>query len=343
MKVAMENHSDFGARAVCEALDISEATFYRRKAELAKIGNSNQTTKVRRHHRRLSENEELFVLDLLNSERFRDLAPEEIHATLMDEGRYYCSPRTMYRILKANKAVRERRNQLRHPNYTKPELLATGPNQVWSWDITKLKTNEKWKYQHLYVIIDVFSRYVVGWLVAPRESQDLAKRLISETCLKQEIEENQLTIHADRGAAMKSKGVSQLMADLGVCRTHSRPHVSNDNPYSESHFKTLKYHSSFPKSFNTLDEAKIFLRRWFDWYNNEHHHSGIGMMTPKTMHTGEAKGILIKRQKVMDDAHKKHPERFVRGATKLEPLPTEVWINKPIKAIDNKDVTIEVA
>ena len=343
MDLVFENQAEFGARMACEAFDVSEATYYREKARRGSTELVSPPETPFRHHRRLTQTEETEVLNQLTSEKFIDLAPEEVCATLLDEGKYLCSPRTMYRILKANKAVRERRNQLRHPIYVKPELLATGPNQLWSWDITKLKTHEKWKYFHLYVIIDVFSRCIVGWLIAPRESQELAKRLIDETCKKQGIEKEQLTIHADRGAAMKSKAVSQLMADLGVCRTHSRPHVSNDNPYSESQFKTLKYHSSFPSFFPTLESAKTFLREWFHWYNEQHHHSGICMMTPKSVHTGEAKALLEKRRELMRIAYDKNPERFVHGIPQVPDLPTEVWINKPQKKTPNKNIPIEAA
>jgi len=328
MSEAIKKSEEFGARRVCDAFDIPEASFYREKARRAANTQSSPLPQPR-HHRRLKETEEREVLDILISERFQDCAPEEVCAILLDEGKYCCSPRTMYRILRANKAVRERRDQLHHPKNSKPELLATAPNQLWSWDITKLKMHEKWTYLHLYVILDVFSRRVVGWLVAPRESQELAKRLIDETCERQGILPKQLTIHADRGAAMKSKAVSQLMADLGVCRTHSRPHVSNDNPYSESQFKTLKYHSSFPKKFSSLEEAKIFLRRWFDWYNMEHRHSGIGMMTPDSVHSGEAQALLEKRREVLIAAYQANPNRFVRGLPSLPDLPKAAWINKP--------------
>jgi len=238
----------------------------------------------------------------------------------------------MYRILEKYRAVRERRNQRRHPQYQKPELLATGPNQVWSWDITKLKGPRKWSHYHLYVIMDIYSRYVVGWMVAERESAMLAERLIRETCERQGIVKDQLTIHADRGVSMRSKTVAQLMADLGVTKSHSRPHVCDDNPYSESQFKTLKYHPSFPGQFGSLEDARLFLRHFFDWYNDEHRHSGIAMMTPKDVHIGKADEIIRKRQETMNRAYSLHPERFVSGHPKLKPLSGEVWINKPIAA-----------
>ena len=283
----------------------------------------------RRNPRKLKVEEEKRVLSSLTSERFMDRSVPEVHATLLDEGAYLCSVRTMYRILEKYRAVRERRNQRRHPQYRKPELLATGPNQVWSWDITKLKGPRKWSHYHLYVIMDIYSRYVVGWMVAERESAMLAERLIRETCERQGIVKDQLTIHADRGVSMRSKTVAQLMADLGVTRSHSRPHVCDDNPYSESQFKTLKYHPSFPGQFGSLEDARLFLRHFFDWYNDEHRHSGVAMMTPKDVHIGKADEIIRKRQETMNRAYSLHPERFVKGQPKLKPLSREVWINKP--------------
>jgi putative transposase len=258
-----------------------------------------------------------------------DQPPTEVYATLLDEGVYHCSVRTMYRILKAADEVRERRNQLRHPEYEKPELLATKPNELWSWDITKLRGPVKWTYYYLYVIMDVFSRYVVGWMVATRESAALANRLINDSCEKQEIVQGQLTLHADRGTSMKSKCVAMLLADLGVTKTHSRPRVSNDNPFSESQFKTLKYRPDFPKQFGSIEDARAFCRDFFAWYNTEHHHSGIGIMTPETVHFGLAKATITARQKVLHDAHQRHPERFVRKPPKAPQLPEAVWINPP--------------
>ena len=235
----------------------------------------------------------------------------------------------MYRILNEHQEVRERRDQLRHPNYTKPELLATGPNQLWSWDITKLKGPAKWTYYYLYTILDVFSRYVPGWLIAECESATLAKQLIAESCTKQGIEPDQLTLHADRGSAMRSKTVAHLLADLGVTKTHSRPYVSNDNPYSESQFKTMKYRPDFPERFGSIQDARAWARAFFHWYNHEHHHSGLGLLTPVTVHYGQAQAVIEQRRKVLLAAYAAHPERFVRGEPKPPSLPTEVWINKP--------------
>lgn len=225
--------------------------------------------------------------------------------------------------------MRERRNQLCHPTYTKPELLATGPNQLWSWDLTKLRGPVKWTYYHLYTILDVFSRYVVGWLIAERESARLAKQLIAETCTKQGIESDQLTLHADRGSSMTSKTVALLLADLGVTKTHSRPHVSNDNPYSESQFKTMKYRPTYPDRFGSIQDARAWARAFFHWYNQEHHHSGLGLLTPATVHYGQAQAVIDQRQQVLRAAYAAHPERFVRGEPKPPSVPTEVWINRP--------------
>jgi len=325
MRIAQEESVRVGVVEACRALGLSRATYYRKLAEEPLSGRKRE----RRSARRLSVREEQQILTYLTSERFMDLSVPEVHATLLDEGVYICSVRTMYRVLAKHRAVRERRDQKRHPRYEKPELLATDPNQVWSWDITKLKGPRKWSHYHLYVILDIYSRYVVGWMVAERESAVLGRRLIEETCERQSIREKQLTIHADRGAPMRSKAVSQLMAELGITKTHSRPYVSDDNPYSESQFKTLKYNSGFPGQFGSLEDARIFLRQFFQWYNDEHRHSGIAMMTPRDVHTGKAEDITRKRQETMNAAYDRHPERFVSGQPKLKPLTREVWINKP--------------
>jgi len=235
----------------------------------------------------------------------------------------------MYRILEANNQVRERRDQLRHPNYTKPELLATAPNQLWSWDITRLKGPVKWTYYYLYTMLDVFSRYVPGWLVATCESATLAKQLIDAACDKQGILPEQLTLHADRGSPMTSKCVAHLLADLGVTKSHSRPHISNDNPYSESQFKTMKYRPGFPDRFGSIQDARAWAREFFAWYNEEHHHTGLGLLTPATVHYGQAQRVTQQRQETLLDAYESHPERFVRGKPKAPEYPEEVWINKP--------------
>ena len=271
------------------------------------------------------------VLDLLRDPRFADLAPAEVYATLLDEGIYHCSIRTMYRILDAHNEVRERRNQIRHPVYTKPELLAEAPNTVWSWDITKLKGPAKWTYFYLYVIIDIFSRRVVGWCVADAESAVMFKELFEETIIKHNVPPGQLTLHADRGASMKAKATAQLLADLGVTKSHSRPHTSNDNPFSESHFKTLKYQPQFPKLFGCIEDAKAFCRRFFPWYNQEHHHVGLGLMTPDQVHYGQADDVHAARQRTLDRAFIANPERFVKKPPTPPDKPTAVWINPPPK------------
>lgn len=327
---------DVGTRAACEALGVSRATHYRRKTER---GNNAGEAPVRHTHpRALSPEERGNVLDLLHSERFVDLAPQEVYAALLDEGSYLCSIRTMYRILEENHEVKERRNQLRHPAYAKPELLAMGPNEVWSWDITKLLGPEKWSYFYLYVILDIFSRYVVGWMVADRESAALAKRLIEETCRKQGIVPAQLTLHADRGSSMKSKPVALLLSDLGVTKTHSRPHTSDDNPFSESQFKTLKYRPDFPKRFGSIEDARSFSRGFFSWYNREHRHSGISLLTPESVHYGRAPEIIRGREKVLLAAYNAHPERFVAKAPAPRPLPGAVWINPPKSASSGEEI-----
>jgi putative transposase len=317
---------DVGTKSACKAFGISRAGLYRRRV----INAAPRLVKKRSAPpRALSEPEKQDVLETLHSERFQDMAPHEVYATLLDEERYLCSIRTMYRILEENTEVKERRNQLRHPDYKKPELLATGPNQVWSWDITKLLGPVKWSYFHLYVILDIFSRYVVGWMVAPCESATLAKQLIGETCSKQNIQKEQLTIHADRGSSMKSKPVAFLMADLGITKTHSRPYTSDDNPFSEAQFKTLKYRPDFPDRFGCIEDARQFCRAFFPWYNNEHKHTGINLLSPTDVHHGEAESIIASRQIVLNTAYALHPERFVRKMPEHKPMQQAVWINPP--------------
>lgn len=315
----------------CYAVDISPATYYRHAQQQLEPDVENPETQKKCSHRRLTEAEEQEVIAVLTEERFVDVAIPEVYTTLLDDGQYICSQRSLYRIMTHHQAVKERRNQLQHPEYSKPELLATGPNQVWSWDITKLKGPQKWTYYYLYTIMDIFSRYVVGWMVAEKESGALAEQLIQETCQRQEIAKDQLLIHMDRGSAMKSKLVAQLFADLGITKSHSRPHTSNDNPYSESQFKTMKYRPDFPKCFGSLEDAKLFLRGFFDWYNNHHKHSGIEMMTPADVHSGNDEVIRMNRQRTLDAAYASHPERFVKGRPVQKSVPREVWINKPDK------------
>jgi putative transposase len=275
------------------------------------------------------------LLDTLNSERFVDTAPAAVHATLLDEGRYLGSVRTMYRLLARDGGSRERRNQLVHPAYAKPELLALAPNQVWSWDITKLKGPVKWSCFHLYVILDIFSRHVVGWLIADRESAELAEQLIADTVGRHNVEPGMLTLHADRGTSMRSKPVAALLVDLDVAKSHSRPYVSDDNPFSEAQFKTMKYRPDFPARFGCLADARAFCQDFFAWYNTEHRHSGIGYMTPHSVHHGTAQAIHATRQATLDDAFLAHPKRFKGKTPKPHSLPTAVWINPPAKDSTN--------
>jgi putative transposase len=281
----------------------------------------------------MSQDEKAEVRAKLNSERFCDCAPREVYGTLLDEGIYYCHWRTMYRILEEHDEVCERRDQCRRPAAPKPALEATGPNQLWSWDITQLKGPNGVQY-YLYVIIDVFSRHVVGWMIAREESAELAEKLISETCAKQGIEPDQLTLHADRGSAMRSKTVSQLLIDLGVAKSHSRPYTPTDNAYSEAQFKTLKYRPDYPQEFEGITPARDWARAFFGWYNREHRHTGLGLMTPETVHYGRVESVRQKRQEVLDVAYAAHPERFVGGRPTPPRLPKEVWINQPTKDHD---------
>jgi putative transposase len=328
MRAATDLSAQVSHAAACRAFGVARSGFYRRqRPEQTKPPTGVAGRSV---GRRLSPEERAAVLEMLNSERFADASASEVYATLLDEGIYLCSVSTMYRILRGARQVRERRDQLRHPNYRKPELLATAPNQVWSWDITKLRGPAKWMFFQLYVILDIFSRYVVGWLVADRESEALAVALIEQTCVKQGIQRGQLTLHADRGSSMSSKPVAFLLADLGVDKTHSRPHVSNDNPYSESQFKTMKYRPQFPDRFGGIEEARAFCRIFFPWYNNEHRHSGIGLLTPAAVHCGRAMQITTQRGSVLKGAFDAHPERFVRGMPRPPAHPTAAWINPPV-------------
>jgi len=314
-----------GKVAACQSLGVARASLYR-FCQPASLFDAPQRPAP---PRALGPTERQTVLAQLNSERFVDQAPAQVYATLLDEGQYLCSVRTMYRILEQHDLVRERRNQLRHPAYQKPELLATGANQVWSWDITKLLGPAKWTYFYLYVILDIFSRYAVGWMVASRESATLAEKLIRETCQKQSIAAGHLTVHADRGSSMTSRPVALLLADLGVTKTHSRPYTSNDNPFSESHFKTFKYRPEFPDRFGCIQDARSFCQRFFSWYNTEHHHSGLGWLTPQVVHGGQSAAVLAARQKVLNRAFRTTPERFVRKPPQSPRLLDKVWINPP--------------
>jgi putative transposase len=323
---ATQLSASVGCAAACRALDLPRASFYRARAPRPQPGAIAPRPQPARA---LSDTERQTALALLHSERFVDQAPHQIYATLLDEGRYLCSPRTLYRLLQLHGEVRERRDQLRRPAYQKPELLATRPNQVWTWDITKLRAAVPGAYFYLYVILDLFSRYVVGWMVAPGESAELAKTLIQETLSKQAISPGQLLLHADNGPSMSSRSLALKLAELGVSKSHSRPYVSDDNPFSESQFKTLKYRPAFPDRFGSLEDARAHSRAFFHWYNHEHHHSGIALLTPHRVHSGRAAAILDHRQRVLTAAFQQHPERFVRHPPRPASLPEAVWINPP--------------
>jgi len=324
-----------GVTTACQVLNIPRSSLYRaasgtghpeRRASVQR----NQRDKSRHKWRRaLSDRERDKVRSVLNSERFQDQSPHQVYAALLDEDEYLCHWRTMYRVLDEYKEVRERRNMLRHPAYAKPELLATAPNQLWSWDITKLRGPVTWTYYYLYVMLDVYSRYVVGWLLAERESARLAQELTAAAYSKQQVEPGQLTIHADRGSAMIAKSMALLMSDLGVNKSHSRPHVSDDNPYSEAQFRTLKYSPGYPDRFGSLPDARQWCQRFFTWYNQEHHHSRLALLTPADVHYGRAQERLSQRQVVLQRAYQTHPERFVNGPPATPMLATAVWINPP--------------
>ena len=326
MSLIQQHRKQLGTVPLCRALEVPRASFYRQQ-----VTNTSTALVVtrRRPEHALSEAERQRVLATLRDPRFVDLAPPQVYAQLLEEGCYLCSIRTMYRLLAANHEVRERRAVASRVVYAKPELLATRPNEVWSWDITKLKGPVKWTYYYLYVILDIFSRYVVGWMIAERESSTLAKRLIAESCRKQNIVEDQLTLHADRGSSMKSKAVAQLLADLGVTKTHSRPHVSNDNPFSESQFKTMKYRPEFPDRFGCVQDARVFGCEFFPWYNQEHRHSGLALYTPSDVHYGRVEQVHQRRQAALDAAYQRCPNRFVRKPPEAALPPQAVWINPP--------------
>jgi putative transposase len=313
-----------GTRPACRALGASPATIYRHRRPPAP--NPPRPAPARA----LTEPERTRVLEVLHSPRFVDVSPEETYATLLDEGSYLCSTRTMYRILAAHHGgVRERRDQLTHPAYARPELLAERPNELWSWDVSKLKGPAKWTWFYLYVILDVFSRYIVAWTVQYRENAQLATALIEQAAAQQQITPQILTLHADRGAPQRAKPVAFLLADLGITKTHSRPYTSSDNPYSEANFKTLKYRPEFPARFDSIEHARGHCRAFVDWYNHRHRHSGIGLMTPAAVHHGRAEALRAERPRVLAQAYARTPERFVRRPPTPPALPTAAWINQP--------------
>jgi putative transposase len=319
-------------REACALLGVPRAHYYRVRQRAVSEKHPAPPPELRSRPpspRALGEDERARVLSLLRSERFADLPPREVYATLLDEGEYLCHWSTMYRLLRQVDESRRRRDYPRANGYRKPELLAKRPNQLWSWDITKLKGPATWTYFYLYAIIDVFSRYVVGWMLATRESAELAEAFIAETCAREGIEPGQLSVHADRGSAMRSKEVAQLLVDLGIEKSHSRPYVSNDNPFSEAHFKTVKYHPDTPDRFGSLEDARSWARGLFGWYNHQHHHTGLALLTPAQVHQGLTKRVLAARKRVLAAAYAKHPERFVRGEPTPPAPPSEVWINPP--------------
>jgi putative transposase len=351
IQTAEQLSTSVGVSRACRTLQVPRSSLYRARegaaveaaVESASIpadpGSANPTPVRPPPPTGLSPAERAAVRDLLNSPRFQDHSPRQVWARLLDQGIYLCSWRTMYRILDACGEVRERRNQVRHPAYTKPELLATGPKQLWSWDITKLRGPMKGVYFYLYVILDVFSRYVVGWMVAEQESAELAQTLIETSCHRQGIRPAQLTLHADRGAPMVAKTMAELLSDLGVTKSHSRPHVSDDNPYSEAQFKTLKYRPDFPDRFGAVADARAWGHDFFLWYNHEHYHTALGLLTPAMVHDGQAPQQRAQRQQVLTAAYQAHPERFFRGAPTVPQLPPAVWINKP-KETTGLDATL---
>lgn len=315
-------------RQACALFAFPRSTLYRRRQPKGGAEKPPRPTPARA----LSAGERSVVREVLNSERFQDCSPREVYATLLDEGVYYCSLSTLYRFLADHDELPERRQQRHHPTYAKPELLATGPNQLWSWDITKLLGPSKWLYYYLYVLLDVYSRYVVGWLLAQHESAELAEQLVASSCEKQQIAPGQLTLHSDRGPAMTAKSLAQLLDDLGVTKTHSRPYTANDNPFSEAQFKTMKYRPDYPVRFADPTQAHAWAHAFFGWYNNEHHHTSLGLLTPAIVHYGQATQVTAQRQATLTVAYNLHPERFVKGVPQPPQPPVAVWINPPLPA-----------
>jgi putative transposase len=322
-----------GVAAACVALGVNRASYYR--ALKPKRG----TLPRPRPPRALTNDERARVLAILDSEEFMDKAPAQVYAKLLEDGRYVCSERTMYRILDEHGQVHERRAQRRHPEYVKPQLVASAPNQVWSWDTTKLPGPTKGTYFTLYIILDIFSRYIVGWQVTKSESAAVAQQLIEACCKRQAVPPGQLTIHADRGSPMVAKSTAQLYVDLGVAKSHSRPRTSNDNPYSESNFRTLKYRPDMPVQLGSLEHARQVVRALVDWYNDDHYHVGLALLHPVDVHYGRTTSIVAARQRVLDRAHAVHPERFVHGRPQQKSPPPAAWINPP--AVD--PISVEVA
>ena len=323
-----------GTVQACAGLGLSRATLYRERRP------KTAAPSARTPPLKLSEAEQTAVFNVLMSPRFVDRAPHQVYATLLDEGRYLCSIRTMYRLLAQQQAVRERRAQRVHPVYARPELMASAPNQLWSWDITKLRTTVKWSYLYLYVVLDVYSRYIVGWLISTRESAQLARELVEQTALREAVPAGQLTLHADRGAPMRSKTLAELLVDLGIDASFSRPRVSNDNPYSESLFKTAKFAPTFPECFTGIDHGRAFAEPFVAFYNHHHRHTGIGLMTPVAVHRGDALRITAERSLTLQSAFDQNPLRFKGKVPKPPHVPDIVYINPPLsKEPDNQPST----
>jgi len=327
MKLVEDASQLSSVATACRVLATPRSWYYRQKAA---SGQEREKSSSRPAPRRtLGEAEKVEIRWVLNSERFADQSPREVYAALLDEGVYLCHWRTMYRVLAEQQQVRERRNQLRHPAYSKPELLTTAPNQLWSWDITKLKGPVTWQLFYLYVVLDVFSRYVVGWLIDEHESGELARELIAQSYQKQDVALTQLTLHADRGPAMVSQTLAQLLSKLGVAKSHARPYTPDDNPFSEAQFKTMKYRPDYPERFDSLEHARSWARTFFAWYNHEHHHTSLGLMTPAMVHYQRVDEVRASRQRVLDAAYAARPERFTKGRPLAPQAPDQVWINPP--------------
>jgi len=323
MKTTETFAKNLGLAAACNMLGVPRSSLYRARQPKAEA-------KPRpRPKRALTADDKTKVHQVLNSERFVDLAPRQVYASLLDDDIYLCHWRTMYRILDEHQESNERRNQLKHPPTAIPRLEATGPRQLWSWDITKLPGPAKWAYHYLYVILDVYSRFVVGWMVAAQENAELAEILITKTCQRENIPPEKLALHSDRGAAMRSKTVAQLLIDLHIAQSFSRPYTPNDNPYSEAQFKTLKYRPNFPDRFDTQQQARLWSQNFFDWYNYHHYHAALGLLTPAVVHFDQVRTVQTLRQKTLDRAYNNHPERFVKGKPAVTKLPKSVWINPP--------------
>ncbi len=325
------NH--FSVRDACGLVGLPRVNWYRSNRPPTPAADRPRSARSA-PPRALSAAEQQAILAVLHSPRFQDFPAREVYATLLDEGVYLCHWRTMYRLLEDRGETVERRRQRRHIPRPIPRLVARCPNAVWSWDITLLRGHKPREFFYLYVILDIYSRYVVGWLLAPVESDDLAEALIAQTCACQHVAPDDLTLHADRGSVMRSKRVSELLQKLGVDQSHSRPRVSNDNPYSESQFKSLKYHGSFPGQFESLEVARGFFSEWVAWYNHEHHHVGLALFTPGQVHLGEVGALSVVRQRALDHAYAAHPDRFVGGPPQVRLPPAEVWINRPDTRIE---------